>query len=118
MADIIALMANGGANMQITTHSDYFMRRLNDLIRLHILKEKDEQKYNELREEYKISNVTLDPSILSAYYLEQTEVDGDVTLKKQDVSSGIPFDTFDSANDKPLDLSVMLYELTVQGNEK
>ncbi len=112
MADIIALMANGGANMQITTHSDYFMRRLNDLIRLHILKEKDEQKYNELREEYKISNVTLDPSILSAYYLEQTEADGDVTLKKQDVSSGIPFDTFDSANDKPLDLSVMLYELT------
>lgn len=118
MADIIALMARSGANMQITTHSDYFMRRLNDLIRLHILKEKDEQKYNELRKEFNISNVTLDPSILSAYYLEQTEVDGDVTLKKQDVSSGIPFDTFDSANDKPLDLSVMLYELTVQGNEK
>lgn len=112
MADIIALMANGGANMQITTHSDYFMRRLNDLIRLHILKEKDEQKYNELRKEFNISNVTLDPSILSAYYLEQTEVDGDVTLKNQDVSSGIPFDTFDKANDKPLDLSVMLYELT------
>ena len=30
MADIIATMAIGGVNMQITTHSDYFIRRLND----------------------------------------------------------------------------------------
>lgn len=118
MADIIALMANGGANMQITTHSDYFMRRLNDLIRLHILKDKDNVKYKELCEEYNIPNITLDPSILSAYYLEQEEDGGDVKMKRQDVTSGIPFDTFDKANDKPLDLSVMLYELTIQGNEE
>lgn len=116
MADIIALMVRSGANMQITTHSDYFLRRLNDLIRLHILKNKDEEKYNELCEEYQIPSIALDPSLLSAYYLEQNEEGGDVIMKLQDVSSGIPFDTFDSANDKPLDLSVMLYELTVQGD--
>lgn len=112
MADIIALMSKGGANMQITTHSDYFLRRLNDLIRLHILKGKDERKYKELCEEYGIPDLTLDSSILSAYYLEQAEEGGDVQIKRQDITTGIPFDTFDSANDKPLDLSVILYELT------
>ncbi len=111
MADIIALMANGGAKMLITTHSDYFFRRLNDRIRLHVLKQRDEQKYKELCDEYHLPDITLDPTIVSAYYLEQEE-GGDVKMKPQDVSTGMPMDTFDSANDKPLDLSIKLYEMT------
>ena len=115
MADIIALMANKGANMQITTHSDYFMRRLGDLIMLHNLKLKDENKYRELVEEYDIINTsyTLDPSILSAYYLEQKKEGGDVSLTHQNVTNGIPFDTFEKANDKFLELSALLYQLNL-----
>ena len=116
MADIIALMVNGGAKMQITTHSDYFIRRLNDWIRLHILKQTDLQKYNELCDRYQLSDITLDPSIMSAYYLEQEVEGGDVKMKLQDITTGIPFDTFDKANEEPLDLSVTLNELTTLGN--
>lgn len=119
MADIIALMARGGANMQITTHSDYFLRRLGDLIMLHNLRQKDENKYRELVEEYdEIINTscTLDPSILSAYYLEQKEEGGDVSLIPQDVTNGIPFDTFEKANDKFLELSALLYQLNLNYN--
>ena len=32
MADIIGALSHNGAIMQITTHSDYFLRRLNELI--------------------------------------------------------------------------------------
>ena len=34
IADIISFFVNAGTYMQITTHSDYFLRRLNELINL------------------------------------------------------------------------------------
>jgi hypothetical protein len=32
VADIVAAFVTAGASMQITTHSDYFLRRINELI--------------------------------------------------------------------------------------
>ena len=40
VADVISLMFIAGAYMQITTHSDYFLRRLNELILLQRIKDK------------------------------------------------------------------------------
>lgn len=113
MADIIATMAIGGANMQITTHSDYYIRRLNDLMRLHLLRNVmgAEEYENFCREHSFIPNLTLDPALLSAYYLERRD-DGMVSLVKQNSFKGIPFDTFKAVNDKPLQDSSLLYELT------
>ena len=114
MADIIATMALGGASMQITTHSDYFLRRINDLLRLYILRSNNsEEKYLQICKEHDIvPELTLDPSILSTYYLEKGEADDFVTVKKQSSESGIPFDTFAKINGKPLEDSSILYELT------
>lgn len=113
MADVVAAMATGGANMQITTHSDYFLHRLNDLMRLHILKNKmaPEDYATLCAERNFISELTLDPSILSAYYLERGE-DGLVSIMKQDSFKGIPFDAFKVVNGQPLVDSAFLYELT------
>ena len=113
MADIIVTMALGGANMQITTHSDYFLRRINDLLRLNLLKKRmTKEEYNKICEENEfLPDLTLDPSILSAYYLEKTE-DGFVTIKLQDIKEGIPFDTFTKINGKPMADSALIYELT------
>ena len=112
MADIIATMALGGAYMQITTHSDYFLRRINDLLRLNALKSiKSEEEYLQICKENDIvPDLTLDHSILSAYYLERGS-NGFVTVKMQDSKNGIPFDTFASINGKPLTDSSILYEL-------
>ena len=114
MADIIATMALGGASMQITTHSDYFLRRINDLLRLYILKTKNsKEEYLQIcRDNGFVSNLTLNPTILSAYYLDRGK-DGFVTVKMQDVKNGIPFDTFTKINGKPLENSSILYELTI-----
>lgn len=114
MADIIATMALGGASMQITTHSDYFLRRINDLLRLYILKTKNsKEEYLQIcRDNDFVSDLTLNPTILSAYYLDRGE-DGFVAVKMQDVKNGIPFDTFTKINGKPLENSSILYELTI-----
>lgn len=115
MADIIATLALGGANMQITTHSDYFLRRINDLLRLNLLKsKKSEEEYKKFCQDNSIiPDLTLDSSILSAYFLERN-CDGSVSVKLQDSKSGIPFDTFAVINGKPMTDSSLIYEITVE----
>lgn len=113
MADIIATMGLGNASMQITTHSDYFIRRINDLMRLYILKNKmDDKAYADFcRDNGFIAELTLNPSFLSAYFLERME-DGHVVIHKQHSATGIPFDTFKVINGKPMTDSALLYDLT------
>ena len=115
MADIIATLALGGANMQITTHSDYFLRRINDLLRLNLLKsKKSEEEYKKFCQDNSIiPDLTLDSSILSAYFLERN-YDGFVSVKLQDSKSGIPFDTFAVINGKPMADSSLIYEITAE----
>jgi len=115
MADIIATLALGGANMQITTHSDYFLRRINDLLRLNLLKsKKSEEEYKKFCQDNSIiPDLTLDSSILSAYFLERN-CDGSVSVKLQDSKSGIPFDTFAVINGKPMTDSSLIYEITAE----
>lgn len=115
MADIIATLALGGANMQITTHSDYFLRRINDLLRLNLLKsKKSEEEYKKFCQDNSIiPDLTLDSSILSAYFLERN-YDGFVSVKLQDSKSGIPFDTFAEINGKPMADSSLIYEITAE----
>lgn len=119
MADIIATMAIGGANMQITTHSDYFIRRINDLMRLHLLKKKmeNDEYDNFCRNHGFIPELSLDPTLFSTYYLER----GDgymVSVVKQNSIKGIPFDTFRAVNGRPLQDSSLLYELTADDEEQ
>lgn len=113
MADIIATMSIGNAYMQITTHSDYFIRRINDLMRLHILKNKlSGGEYGDFCRKYGfIAELTLNPDNLSAYFLERGN-DGYVKVNRQYSAAGIPFDTFKIVNGKPMTDSAMLYELT------
>lgn len=115
MADIVATMSMGNACMQITTHSDYFIRRLNDLMRLHIIKKKigdaEFAKFCENNDLF--AGLTLDPDIISAYYLERL-ADGLVCINRQNSATGIPFDTFKDINGKPMADSAMLYEFAME----
>ncbi len=93
IADFIVQVVNAGAHVQITTHSDYFLRRINDRIILHKIKEINNEKYEQIINEYRYSNLTINPSLISAYILLRNS-DGSVEVKQQNAEEGIPYDTF------------------------
>lgn len=114
IADAIVAMAKYGSMMQITTHSDYFLRRVNDLVRLHTIQKKmNPSNYKSLCEDMNLNpELTLDPSILTAYFLERDET-GSVKIIRQNVGNGIPFDTLRVINGRPLTDSARLYDLSL-----
>ena len=93
IADFVIRAVNKGTHMQITTHSDYFLRRLNDRIFLHKIFEADEKIYQETLEKFGYSDLTFNPSMIGAYLLRR-EVDGSVKVISQDLEKGIPYESF------------------------
>ena len=99
MADIIGALSHNGAFMQITTHSDYFLRRLNELI-IYAKAYKgtnDKEKLEELSKKVNITyDMSIDDTTLGAYLL-QKQADGTSKVIKQNLSDGIPFSAFRDA---------------------
>lgn len=99
MADIIGALSHSGAIMQITTHSDYFLRRLNELIMFAKAKKAvgDPDKLKALSRKVNIvEDMSIDESIIGAYWL-QKQADGTSIAIKQDLNNGIPFAAFREA---------------------
>lgn len=99
MADIIGALSHNGAIMQITTHSDYFLRRLNELIMFAKAKKTtdDPDKLRTLSEKVNIvEDMSIDESIIGAYLLRK-QTDNTSIAVKQDISNGIPFAAFRDA---------------------
>ena len=99
MADIIGALSHSGALMQITTHSDYFLRRLNELIMFTKAKKTvdDPDKLRVLSEKVNIvEDMSIDESTIGAYLLRK-QTDGTSIATKQDLSNGIPFAAFRDA---------------------
>lgn len=96
MADIIGGLCHNGAVLQITTHSDYFLRRLNELIMYANACQsiEDKEKLKSLAEKLHIvKEITIDVSSVGAYLLLKNE-DGTSRAIKQDLAEGIPFTAF------------------------
>lgn len=99
MADIIGALSHNGAIMQITTHSDYFLRRLNELIMFAKAKKttNDPDKLRTLSEKVNIvEDMSIDESIIGAYLLRKLADNTSIAVK-QDISNGIPFAAFRDA---------------------
>ncbi len=99
MADIIGALSHNGAIMQITTHSDYFLRRLNELIMFAKARKTtdDPDKLRTLSEKVNIvEDMSIDESIIGAYLLRK-QADNTSIAVKQDISNGIPFAAFRDA---------------------
>lgn len=99
MADIIGALSHNGAIMQITTHSDYFLRRLNELIMFAKAKKTtdDPDKLRTLSAKVNIvEDMSIDESIIGAYLLRK-QADNTSIAVKQDISNGIPFAAFRDA---------------------
>lgn len=94
IADFIVQLVNRGAHLQITTHSDYLLRRINDRIFLYKISELlDEKEYKDSIEKFGYTDLNLDPSLIGAYLLKR-ENDGTVKVVSQDLEKGIPYESF------------------------
>ena len=100
VADLIARCFNRGMMFQITTHSDFILGRFNQLIRLGNLRKNNPEKFKKFcQENTHNNNLYLDHEQIGAYYFEE-QPDGNVAVKQQDISNGIPFTTFHEIIDR------------------
>lgn len=90
MADVMACFHNAGTHLQITTHSDYFIRRLNELIALFRIRKKEGKVPEALGIDEKLS---LNPNKIGAYLLFKNE-EGYSELIEQSLEEGVPFASF------------------------
>lgn len=93
IADFVASSVNHGMHLQITTHSDYFLRRLNDRIFLQKIQSLDAKRYADTLSKYGYTDLTLDSSQIGAYLLRREE-DGSVKVVPQELDKGIPYESF------------------------
>ena len=100
MADIIGSLMLSGAYIQVTTHSDYFLRRINELTMLHELYlrcvENNVDAFTKTCERLGMDpELHIDRNIISAYLLVR---DGGHSIAvRQDMSNGVPFAAFHDA---------------------
>ena len=98
--------------MQVTTHSDYLIRRLNELILLNKIREReDEEKFNSLCEEIGTSpKLSLDVAKIAAYILRLNN-DGSSYIERQNIEDGISYLSFSEAIDRSMEVQRRLGEL-------
>lgn len=94
IADLLASCINKGAFIQMTTHSDYLLSRINQLIRLYNVHEKNPESF-EKSPFVRNKRQLLNPQMIKAYYFSRK--DGKVVIEEQLLEDGIPFDTFRKA---------------------
>lgn len=98
VADLIVYALGKKTHIQVTSHSDYFVKRLNVLLRLHRLSKllPDDSLNALLKEVGVMSQNLLDPEMFNAYYLRRRE-DGSTEIKTYDIQKEdmIPFDSFE-----------------------
>ena len=94
VTDIIATSLNDDNIFHITTHSDYILQRINQLIKLNSLRKKNKNKYQQLCKEYGITkNQMIDKDNVSVYYFSKNN-EG-VSVEELPVSeNGIAMKTF------------------------
>jgi hypothetical protein len=118
MADALSLMNTFGAYMQVTTHSDYLLRRLNELIKLQKIKElvNNKEEYEKICHDIDVFSIfAFDYRRLGAYLLEKNP-DGSSKIVRQSLEEGVPFSSFHEAIEKSLSFDQKLSDLLDEKN--
>ena len=106
MADLLSAFVNAGCFMQVTTHSDYLLRRLNELIMLDELRSQISDKDYDMfcKEIETLPDLSLGTERIAAYKMECRE-DGFSRIVRQNLipEVGIPYSSFSEAIMKSLD---------------
>lgn len=111
VADLVACAVNMGCNMQITTHSDYFIKRLNTLIKLYDARSDEQNRDNisELMAKWGIKDSYLiDPDMVGAYLLRADKNGSHIESQNIADENGIPFSSFYETIENDLQLTADL----------
>lgn len=119
MADVLAMLVNNKACIQITTHSDYLIRRINELVMLNQISEKfkeQPEEFEKICEDVNIpSYLKLNHECIGAYLLQRRE-NGTVEIVCQNIEDGVKFDSFYTALRQNIDMRNLLMGYLVEGN--
>ena len=115
MARVFARMANAGLRLVISTHSDYIVRELNNLI---MLSGVSEDRSGKLKEWGYTPDMKLSPDDVGAYLFDYGK-NNRVNMKPIEVTdSGFEVRTIDEAIAKLNEVSQTLYYKLRYGNKK
>ena len=98
MADVVGCIHKTGAFVHLTTHSDYFLRRINELILFQ--RYADNHSEEETLKLSERTGINLSFSIdgkKAVAYLVVRQNDGTSKVVKQDLKNGVPFTSFNDA---------------------
>lgn len=107
VADLLGYAINKSAQIQVTTHSDYFIKRLNILMNLFVIKEKDEKICHKLCEKWNIKeNSLINPNVVGAYLLKRNN-NGTTLIEEQNIldENSIPFSSFYKVIEEDMSIS-------------
>lgn len=97
IADVLVLCANRKASLQITTHSDYFLQRINQLLKYGSVREQNPDIYNALcKKTGHLPDCYLNKQDLNAYYFSSEN--GQTKIELLNIGNeGVPLSTFFNA---------------------
>lgn len=111
--DMLASCCNKGMLIQMTTHSDYMLGRMNQLLLLGKIKQASEASFGQFCEAHLHNkNLYLTDLQVGAYYFKREE--GKVVIEKQDLAEGLPFSSFEQTVKDQMDLSADISEVAEQ----
>lgn len=95
IANLLAALFNKKSFLQLTTHSDYFLQRINQLIKIGYIRQEQPEAYKKLCEDRKLNNrFNLDAGQIKAYYFHADENHQSHVEELKIGRNGIPFSTF------------------------
>lgn len=108
--DMLARCCNKGMYIQMTTHSDYLLSRLNQLLLLGRIKKQSQEKFEEFCSNRRINkSLYLNPEQVGAYYFKRNGASVEVEL--QNLDDGIPFASFEETVKEQMELTASLEEI-------
>ncbi len=96
IADVIAIMRNKGSLFHLTTHSDYLIQRLNQLIKLGSIRKRDYNAFRKICQERNLDELCyINSQAVRAYYFTKDVKSGKTIVEKLKVDdNGIPMKSF------------------------
>lgn len=96
MADVLSLMFEEGSLLVVSTHSDYFLRRMNEILSVQRIIQDDPEGGRQLAKQLRIvTSIGFNRSAVSAYVLKRNPETGIVAITEKEVNGNFTFESFD-----------------------
>lgn len=108
--DMLVRCCNKGMLIQMITHSDYLLGRMNQLLLLGKIRNKSMKAFEKFCSDHQFNkNLYLETEQVGAYYFKRQ--DGKVVIENQDLSTGLPFSSFENTVRSQMELSADITDL-------